>query len=322
MIKNDEIALIVNTTEGKQAIFESRSIRREAVHKRVTYYTTVAAGLATCDAIAHMNDVDVNRLQDLHHGGHRRASVMKRMPLTLKGAERLRGEVKRLKSEDRPDRRGVPVAPRRHAAEALGHEVAAGMAALLARSPDRLDRGGRRRLAAVDPGDEPPFPTRHPGRRRSPARTARPPRSGCSRTWCGRAGKTVAYSSTDGVYRDDGELVEAGDYSGFGGAARALAQQPDIAVLETARGGMLLRGIGVRHNDVAVVTNVSEDHLGLQGVDTVDQLAEVKAHRHADHPSEGWDVLNADDPRVLAMARHASGRPWLFSARSEPSGAP
>jgi carbamoyl-phosphate synthase large subunit len=66
MIKNDEIALIVNTTEGKQAIFESRSIRREAVHKRVTYYTTVAAGLATCDAIAHMNEVDVNRLQDLH----------------------------------------------------------------------------------------------------------------------------------------------------------------------------------------------------------------------------------------------------------------
>jgi carbamoyl-phosphate synthase large subunit len=66
MIKNDEISLIVNTTEGKQAIFESRSIRREAVHKRVTYYTTVAAGIATCDAIAHMNDVEVNRLQDLH----------------------------------------------------------------------------------------------------------------------------------------------------------------------------------------------------------------------------------------------------------------
>ena len=66
MIKNDEISLIVNTTEGKQAIFESRSIRREAVHKKITYYTTVAAGLATCDAIAHMNDVDVNRLQDLH----------------------------------------------------------------------------------------------------------------------------------------------------------------------------------------------------------------------------------------------------------------
>ena len=66
MIKNDEISLIVNTTEGKQAIFESRSIRRQAVLKKVTYYTTVSAGLATCDAIAHMNEVDVNRLQDLH----------------------------------------------------------------------------------------------------------------------------------------------------------------------------------------------------------------------------------------------------------------
>jgi carbamoyl-phosphate synthase large subunit len=66
MIKNDEIHLIVNTTEGKQAIRESRSIRREAVHKRVTYYTTVAAARATCDALDHMNEVAVNRLQDLH----------------------------------------------------------------------------------------------------------------------------------------------------------------------------------------------------------------------------------------------------------------
>jgi len=66
MIKNDEIDLIVNTTEGKQAIRESRSIRREAVHKRVTYYTTVAAARATCDALDHLNEVAVNRLQDLH----------------------------------------------------------------------------------------------------------------------------------------------------------------------------------------------------------------------------------------------------------------
>jgi carbamoyl-phosphate synthase large subunit len=66
MIKNDEIQLIVNTTEGKQAIRESRSIRREAVHRRVTYYTTVAAARATCDALDHLNEVEVNRLQDLH----------------------------------------------------------------------------------------------------------------------------------------------------------------------------------------------------------------------------------------------------------------
>ena len=66
MIKNDEIALIVNTTEGKQAVRESRSIRREAVARRVTYYTTVAAARATCDALDHLGDSEVNRLQDLH----------------------------------------------------------------------------------------------------------------------------------------------------------------------------------------------------------------------------------------------------------------
>ncbi|MBV9912677.1 MAG: carbamoyl phosphate synthase large subunit, partial [Sinobacteraceae bacterium] len=66
MIKNDEIDLIVNTTEGKQAVRESNSIRRAAVHRRVTYYTTLAAGLATCEALDHVDDVEVNRLQDLH----------------------------------------------------------------------------------------------------------------------------------------------------------------------------------------------------------------------------------------------------------------
>jgi carbamoyl-phosphate synthase large subunit len=66
MIKNDEIDLIINTTEGKQAIRESHSIRREAVMRKVVYYTTVAAGRATCDALEHLNNMDVNRLQDLH----------------------------------------------------------------------------------------------------------------------------------------------------------------------------------------------------------------------------------------------------------------
>ena len=66
MIKNDEFSLIVNTTEGKQAILESRSIRREAVARKVTYYTTLPAALATCQAIDHLQEVEVNRLQDLH----------------------------------------------------------------------------------------------------------------------------------------------------------------------------------------------------------------------------------------------------------------
>lgn len=66
MIKNDEVALIVNTTEGKQAVRESRPIRREAVARKVTYYTTVAGARATCDALDHLGDISVNRLQDLH----------------------------------------------------------------------------------------------------------------------------------------------------------------------------------------------------------------------------------------------------------------
>jgi carbamoyl-phosphate synthase large subunit len=67
MIKNDEFSMIVNTTEGKTAIRESNSIRREAVHRRVTYYTTLAGALATCEALDHLDAVEVNKLQDLHN---------------------------------------------------------------------------------------------------------------------------------------------------------------------------------------------------------------------------------------------------------------
>ncbi|NOR66205.1 MAG: carbamoyl-phosphate synthase large subunit, partial [Woeseiaceae bacterium] len=66
MIKNGEISLIVNTTEGKQAIQESLSIRAAAVRKKVTYYTTLGAAIATCEALEHLDDSDINCLQDLH----------------------------------------------------------------------------------------------------------------------------------------------------------------------------------------------------------------------------------------------------------------
>jgi carbamoyl-phosphate synthase large subunit len=66
MIKNREIDFIVNTTEGKQAIVESHSIRSEAVRRGVTYYTTITAAVATCKAIEYMDNSEVNRLQDLH----------------------------------------------------------------------------------------------------------------------------------------------------------------------------------------------------------------------------------------------------------------
>ncbi|MEO9323798.1 Mur ligase family protein [Nocardioides sp. C4-1] len=126
-------------------------------------------------------------------------------------------------------------------------------------------------------------------------------------------GRLVGWSNTDGIYID-GELVEAGDYSGPSGAGRVLAHpQVQLAVTETARGGILLKGIGLVRNDVSVVTNVTADHLGLHGIDTVDQLAEVKSVVAQITRRSGWSVLNADDPRVYAMRQVIRARPWVFS---------
>lgn len=126
------------------------------------------------------------------------------------------------------------------------------------------------------------------------------------------AGLHVGWSSTDGVFVD-GVLVEAGDYSGPSGAGQVLAHPVDLAVTETARGGILLKGIGVTHNDVSVVTNVSADHLGTHGIDTVDQLAEVKGVVPWITRPDGWAVLNAEDPRTLAMRAHTRARVWVFA---------
>jgi cyanophycin synthetase len=222
-----------------------------------------------------------------------------------------------VRSRPGPERDQVVVAfpwRRRGAAEALGREVAPLLHEVGGRrSVDRLLAEAAERVAAAEPGNEPDVPepeipvvsvTGTNGKTTTVRLLAHLVRS---------AGRSVAYSSTDGVYRGDGELIEEGDYSGFGGAARALAEAPDVAVLETARGGILLRGIGVMHNDVAVVTNVSQDHLGLHGIQTIDQLSEVKATITRITRADGWDVLNADDPRVLSMRRVATGRPWLCS---------
>ena len=128
-----------------------------------------------------------------------------------------------------------------------------------------------------------------------------------------RAGLSVGWSSTDGVYLD-GELVEAGDYSGPSGAGQVLRLPGvELAVTETARGGILRRGIGVAHNDVSVVTNISADHLGLGGIETLDQLAEVKAVVTKITKPTGWCVLNADDPRTFAMRLGTKARVWVFT---------
>ena len=127
------------------------------------------------------------------------------------------------------------------------------------------------------------------------------------------AGLRCGWSSTEGVFVQ-GEQRIAGDYSGPSGGRMVLEDKTvQLGLLETARGGLLLKGMGVSHNDVSIVTNVTADHLGLHGIDTVDQLAEVKGIITRVTRKDGWVVLNGDDPRVRAMAAQASGRIWMFS---------
>jgi cyanophycin synthetase len=117
-----------------------------------------------------------------------------------------------------------------------------------------------------------------------------------------QTGRRVGWSSTTGVYIE-GEQVLEGDYSGPAGARRVLEEPGvDAAVLETARGGILLRGLAYESNDVGVLINVSGDHLGLQGVLTVEGLARVKAVVVRVTRAGGAAVLNADDPLVRGVA--------------------
>ncbi len=116
------------------------------------------------------------------------------------------------------------------------------------------------------------------------------------------AGRHVGLASTDGVYIDGHRTVE-GDMTGPV-AARMVLRDPkvDCAVLETARGGLLRRGMGNRKSTVGAVLNIAADHLGLKGIDTLDELAKVK--RTVIEIAYNTAVLNADDERCLAMADH------------------
>lgn len=136
-----------------------------------------------------------------------------------------------------------------------------------------------------------------------------------------QAGLQVGWSSTDGVYVN-GVLVESGDYSGPSGAGQVLGFPGiQLAITETARGGILRRGVGVAYNDVSVVTNISADHLGIGGIDTLDQLAEVKAVITKITKPSGWCVLNADDPRTFAMRSGTKAHVWVFTRDADsPSG--
>ena len=120
------------------------------------------------------------------------------------------------------------------------------------------------------------------------------------------AGKRVGLTTTDGVYIDGQRTVE-GDMTGPT-AARIVLSDPlvEVAVLETARGGLLRAGMAVRHVDVGAVLNVQPDHLGQKGIDTVEQLAEVK--RTVVEIARDTAVLNADDPLTLRMAAYTEAR--------------
>ena len=201
---------------------------------------------------------------------------------------------------------------RLHAAEALGRAVAGLVADTGGPGlAERVDAAGTA-LRDVEPGPGPSLPV---PRIPTVAVTGTNGKTTVTRlvAHMGRcAGLHVGWSNTDGIYLD-GELLEDGDWSGPGGAAQVLAQPGiQLAVLETARGGILRRGVGVTHNDVAVVTNISADHLGLGGIHTLDQLAEVKATIVRITRAGGWVVLNADDPRTLAMRRLSRARPFVF----------
>jgi cyanophycin synthetase len=126
-------------------------------------------------------------------------------------------------------------------------------------------------------------------------------------------GRQVGLTTTDGILIDE-RLVVTADASGPR-SARMVLQNPrvDFAVFEVARGGILREGLGYERNDVGVVLNVSNDHLGLRGIDTVRQLAAVKQVVIEAVPRDGHGVLNADDPLVAAMRRHCSGELVYFS---------
>ncbi len=126
-------------------------------------------------------------------------------------------------------------------------------------------------------------------------------------------GRRVGMTSTDGIVVDN-RLVKKGDMSGPKSAMTVL-QNPtvDTAVFEVARGGILREGLGYDRNDVAVVTNVAGDHLGLGGITTIGQLANVKGVVVEAVPRSGTAVLNADDSHVYRMGRHCAGRVVLFS---------
>jgi len=132
-----------------------------------------------------------------------------------------------------------------------------------------------------------------------------------------QTGQVIGYTTTDGIYLGN-FLVEAGDTTGPQ-SAQVILQDPtvEVAVLETARGGILRSGLGFDQCDVGVVLNVAADHLGIGDIDTVEDLAHLKSVVAESTSPNGYVVLNADDALVSAMAKRAKAQIAYFSMNPE-----
>jgi cyanophycin synthetase len=132
-----------------------------------------------------------------------------------------------------------------------------------------------------------------------------------------KAGFTTGFTTTDGIYIND-HLVLKGDCSGPQ-SAQFILKDPcvEFAVLETARGGILRSGLGFDQCDAAVVTNIAEDHLGLDGIDSLEKLAKVKSVVPETVNPNGYAVLNADDDLVYAMKDKVNCKVALFSLHAD-----
>ncbi|MEB3342268.1 cyanophycin synthetase [Okeania sp.] len=128
-----------------------------------------------------------------------------------------------------------------------------------------------------------------------------------------QTGQVVGYTTTDGTYIGE-YLAETGDNTGPQSASLILSDPTvEVAVLETARGGILRSGLGFSTCDVGIVLNVAADHLGIGDIDTIEQLAQLKSVVVESVMPKGYAILNADDPLVAAMAEKVKGQVAYFS---------
>jgi cyanophycin synthetase len=131
------------------------------------------------------------------------------------------------------------------------------------------------------------------------------------------SGCAVGFTTTDGTYIGN-NLIVSGDNTGPVSAQLVLKDPTvDVAVLETARGGIIRSGLGFDHSDIGVVTNIAADHLGLKDVNTLEDLARVKSVVPRSVHKRGFAVLNAEDDHVYGMRKLVDGQIALFSMHED-----